>query len=68
MKFRWKFPDDWDPKKDMEVDQVVYSKYKAQLYGVLVSLTTEEPLRIMRGLQDTMVKYDVYKAIVALSQ
>eukprot|EP00973_Karenia_brevis_P055392 7701698-Karenia_brevis.AAC.1 len=52
----------------MEVDQVVYSKYKAELYGVLVPLTTEERLRIMRGLQDTKFKYDGYMGIVALRQ
>eukprot|EP00973_Karenia_brevis_P002829 384037-Karenia_brevis.AAC.1 len=46
-------PNEWDPKDDIEVDGVVYQKYKTELYGVSVSLTSGEPLGILRGLQDT---------------
>eukprot|EP00973_Karenia_brevis_P085122 11815032-Karenia_brevis.AAC.1 len=46
-------PSDWDPSRDVQVDQDIYNKYKSELYGVLVSLTSGEPLGIMRGLQDT---------------
>eukprot|EP00973_Karenia_brevis_P002957 403481-Karenia_brevis.AAC.1 len=72
-----RFPDERNPKDDVEVDQVVYNvevdqvvcnKYKTELYGVLVSLTSGEPLGILRGLQDTQFQFDEYEAIVALSQ
>eukprot|EP00973_Karenia_brevis_P062751 8725328-Karenia_brevis.AAC.1 len=61
-----RFPDEWNPKDDVEVHQVVYNK--TELYGVLVFLTSGEPLGMLRGLQDTQFQFDGYKAIVALSQ
>eukprot|EP00973_Karenia_brevis_P076663 10648799-Karenia_brevis.AAC.1 len=63
-----RFSNEWDPKDDIEVDQVVCQKYKTELYGTLVSLTSGEPLGILRGLQDTDFQFDSYKALVALSQ
>eukprot|EP00973_Karenia_brevis_P063746 8862083-Karenia_brevis.AAC.1 len=62
-----RFPDGWNPKEDVEVDQVVYNKYKTELYGVLMSLTSGEPLGRLRRLQDTQLQFDGYEAIVALS-
>eukprot|EP00973_Karenia_brevis_P034931 4819670-Karenia_brevis.AAC.1 len=53
-----RFPDEWNPKYDFEVDRVVCNKYKTELYGVLVSLTSGEPLGILRGLQDTQFQFD----------
>eukprot|EP00973_Karenia_brevis_P002735 373138-Karenia_brevis.AAC.1 len=47
-----KLPDTWDPSKDSGIDEETYAKYKDELYGVLVSLTSGQPLGIMRGLQD----------------
>eukprot|EP00973_Karenia_brevis_P049009 6796925-Karenia_brevis.AAC.1 len=41
-------PDTWAPSKDSGLDEEVYGKYKSGLYGVLVSLTSGEPLGIMR--------------------
>eukprot|EP00973_Karenia_brevis_P023286 3206505-Karenia_brevis.AAC.1 len=43
-----KLPDSWDPSSDSGIDLEIYRKYKTELYGVLVSLTTGEPLGIMR--------------------
>eukprot|EP00973_Karenia_brevis_P046720 6483031-Karenia_brevis.AAC.1 len=63
-----KFPSDWDPSNDMLVDRVIYDKYKTELYGVLVSLTSGEPLNMLRGLQDTRYQYDGFKAPAVLSQ
>eukprot|EP00973_Karenia_brevis_P062105 8638237-Karenia_brevis.AAC.1 len=31
-----RFPSEWDPSKDSQVDNVIYSKYRTELYGVLV--------------------------------
>eukprot|EP00973_Karenia_brevis_P089995 12400461-Karenia_brevis.AAC.1 len=62
------FPDDWDPKTDVEIDQELYKKFSSELYGVLVSLVEGEPLGILRGLQNTKFQYDGYKAIVTLNQ
>eukprot|EP00973_Karenia_brevis_P095618 12428219-Karenia_brevis.AAC.1 len=63
-----RLPCDWEPSKDSQVDHVIYSKYKTEMYGVLVSLTSGEPLGILRGLQDTSFQSDGYKALMALSQ
>eukprot|EP00973_Karenia_brevis_P036581 5043136-Karenia_brevis.AAC.1 len=58
-----KFPSDWDPANDRSVDRVTYDKYKTELYGVLVFLTSGEPLNMLRGLQDTKYQYDGFKAL-----
>eukprot|EP00973_Karenia_brevis_P092788 12414129-Karenia_brevis.AAC.1 len=50
------------------VDKVIYDKYKTELYGVLVSLTSGEPLNMLRGLRHTRFQYDGFKALVVLSQ
>eukprot|EP00973_Karenia_brevis_P007331 992145-Karenia_brevis.AAC.1 len=63
-----RFPSDWDPANDASVDRVIHDKYKTELYGVLVSLTSGEPLNMLRGLQETKWQYDGYKALVILSQ
>eukprot|EP00973_Karenia_brevis_P092119 12410835-Karenia_brevis.AAC.1 len=63
-----RFPNDWDPSKDSQVDNVIYHKYKTAMYRVLVSLTSGEPLGILRGLQDTPFQSDGYKALVVFSQ
>eukprot|EP00973_Karenia_brevis_P029862 4118343-Karenia_brevis.AAC.1 len=57
------YPADWGPSQDVLVDQEIYSKYKSELYGVLVPLTSGEPLGIMRGLQDTDFPSDGFKAL-----
>eukprot|EP00973_Karenia_brevis_P054265 7539389-Karenia_brevis.AAC.1 len=43
-----KLPDSWDPSRDVGIDSEIYRKFKTELYGVLVSLTSGEPLGIMR--------------------
>eukprot|EP00973_Karenia_brevis_P053004 7368318-Karenia_brevis.AAC.1 len=58
-----RFPSDWDPASDISVDKVKYDKHKTELYGVLVSLTSGEPLNMLGGLQDTKWQYDGYKAL-----
>eukprot|EP00973_Karenia_brevis_P058245 8108499-Karenia_brevis.AAC.1 len=63
-----KFPSDWDPADYMLVDRVIYDKYKTELYGVHVSLTSGEPINMLRGIQDTKYQYDGFKALVVLSQ
>eukprot|EP00973_Karenia_brevis_P095839 12429310-Karenia_brevis.AAC.1 len=63
-----KFPDTWNPRDNHLIDRVIYEKYRRELYGVLVSLTTAEPLSIIQGLIDTVFKMDGLKAIVLLSQ
>eukprot|EP00973_Karenia_brevis_P024813 3419481-Karenia_brevis.AAC.1 len=30
-----KFPEDWEPQADKEVDQDLYQKFSSELYGVL---------------------------------
>eukprot|EP00973_Karenia_brevis_P083297 11551180-Karenia_brevis.AAC.1 len=61
-------PENWDPSKDSRLDQEIYDKYKSELYGGLVSLTSGEPLGIMRGLQDKEFPSDGFKALVCMSQ
>eukprot|EP00973_Karenia_brevis_P077077 10705374-Karenia_brevis.AAC.1 len=63
-----RFPDSWDPKEDHLVDRVLYDKYSSELYGVLVTLTTAEPLSIIQGLVDTVFKMDGFKAVIFLNQ
>eukprot|EP00973_Karenia_brevis_P030387 4189624-Karenia_brevis.AAC.1 len=50
------------------MDEVVYEKYSSELYGMLVLLVDGEPLGISRGLQDTRLQYDGFKAVVTLNQ
>eukprot|EP00973_Karenia_brevis_P095367 12427003-Karenia_brevis.AAC.1 len=56
-------PSELDPSKDAQLNQDIYEKYKSELYGVLVSLTSGEPLGIMIGLQDTEYPSDGFKAM-----
>eukprot|EP00973_Karenia_brevis_P049572 6879849-Karenia_brevis.AAC.1 len=61
-------PSDWDPSNDMQLNQDIYEKHKSELYGVLVCLTSGEPLGIMRGLQGAEYPSDRFKAMACLSQ
>eukprot|EP00973_Karenia_brevis_P067146 9337637-Karenia_brevis.AAC.1 len=58
-----KLPESWDPSEDPGIDSDTYTKFKTELYGVLVSLTSGEPLGILKGLQDKDFPSDGFKAL-----
>eukprot|EP00973_Karenia_brevis_P018852 2584829-Karenia_brevis.AAC.1 len=50
-----RFSEMWDPAGDSEVPQDIYSKWSAELYGLLVTLTEREPHHILEGQSDWRV-------------
>ena len=56
----------WEPDKDESVDQWIYQKYAAELYGVVVSLTGGEARSVVKSLSDVGGFQDCFKALVLL--
>ena len=54
----------WEPKG--VVKPYIYSMYRTELYGLLVSLTGGEAKGILKGMLDTRMPADGFKALVIL--
>ena len=70
---RYKGPDPskWKPSSDPDMNQAIHDQFKQELYGVLVSLTSGEPLGIVKGTgedDEFELENDGFKAILLLSR
>ena len=55
--------DNWDPKTDNTIDGYTYEVYKSELFGVLVSSTTDDALGVVRGVAERGYGEDGFKAL-----
>jgi hypothetical protein len=58
----------WNPETDADIQVWTYEKYTAELYGIICSLTTGEAKNVVRGIMDTSLAQDGYKALVILNK
>ena len=55
----------WDPEDEDEDFQQTYDKFRAELYGIIVSLTVGEAKNVIKGIGDFgRDSYDGYKALI----
>ena len=58
--------DTWNPEEI--VKRNIHSKYKSELYGLLVSLTSGEAKGILQGMLDSRMPADGFKAFAILKR
>ena len=56
-------PEDWKPEMDNKLDLRIYSKFKEELFGLLVSLTSGEAKGILKGMSDARKDQDGFRAL-----
>ena len=61
-------PELWDPHLDADVNLEIYNQYAADLYGILVLLTGGEAKSLLRGMIDSGMSLDGYKALLLLEK
>ena len=54
--------DRWRPEEDVLIDWVTYRKYKGELYGLLVSLTTGEAKGLLNSVVDMGGEQEGFKS------
>ena len=58
----------WDPASDTQLDQLVYERYKGELYGLLCGLTEGDAKSVVRTVVDKGYSQDGFKAFVELGR
>ena len=61
-------PEDWKPEMDSKLDLRIYSKFKEELFGLLVSLTSGEAKGILKGMSDARKDQDGFRALRILQR
>jgi len=57
----------WKAEYEDGLDTERFNKYSGELYGVLVSLTSNEGFNILKGMADTGEAHDGYKGLLLLN-
>ena len=58
----------WDPAADTQLDQLVYERYKGELYGLLCGLTEGDAKSVVRTVVDKGYSQDGFEACVELGR